>query len=462
MRSVPLKAFWLLCAVCLPAEPGVAQVPPDDSRVTPVVLAYRKVRPAVVNISADKVVTVGTGFFGRDPFEEIFPSPLRRRVPVRSLGGGFLISADGYLVTNAHVVLRARKITVTLADGEQFGAKVISVDSSHDLAALKVDPGGKELPYLWLGRSDDLMVGETVIAVGNPMGYSSTVTTGIISALGRTLRFRGGAELPNLIQTDAPINPGNSGGPLLNIKGELIGINTAVRTDAQNIGFAIPVDTLTGELADLLDFERINRVIFGARVARGRDEKGESLYVTNVRKGTPAAGRLLPGDRVVSVNGKAVEQIADYAALMMSVSAGTEVSIVAVRDGKEFVTAVKVNAKPRPDGQALAKSLLGLTVRTLTAELAKDNSLHVDRGLVVTEVEPDSPADDIGIRPRDVLFQIDRLQVKNTDDLGTVLEDVAAGQTLSIAVVRGNVAAMVRIRTRKAPSSMPATGKGAI
>ena len=245
--------FWgvLACALAGP----VASAPPENPRVTPVVLAYRRARSAVINISAEKIVRTGVGLFGRDPFEGIFPSPFARRVPVKSLGSGFLISPDGHIVTNAHVVRKAQKITVMLAGGSRHAARVISTDAELDLAVLKIDPPeAKALKCLALGRSDDLIVGETVIAIGNPLGFANTVTTGVISAVGRTLEFRGGVKYTGLIQTDAPINHGNSGGPLLNIKGELIGINTAIRADAANIGFAIPVDTLAAELGRLLDF----------------------------------------------------------------------------------------------------------------------------------------------------------------------------------------------------------------
>ena len=282
---------------------------PANPRLTPVVLAYRKARPAVVNISTKKLARAKFGLFGRDPFEDIFEdtlaSPLFRQVPVQSLGSGFLIHPNGYIVTNAHVVRRAQKITVTLADGSKYKALAISSDPDHDLAVLKINPlAGQQLAFLTLGRSDDLMVGETVIAIGNSMGYANSLTTGVISAIDRTMSFRDVVTIRGLIQTDAPINPGNSGGPLLNVKGELIGINTAIRADAQNIGFAIPIGRLAEELPHLLDFEGINRVIFGAVVVQRHGELEDELLVTEVRRGSPADGKLRVGDRIVALDGE--------------------------------------------------------------------------------------------------------------------------------------------------------------
>ena len=224
MARLSLIAVACILIPAIPAAPGA----PPSVRMTPAVRAYRKAGPAVVNISTTKIIRVRMGMFGSNLFDDVFPTPRIRRVPVKSLGSGFIIHPDGYLVTNAHVVLRADKITVTLSDKRKYSAAVISIDTRYDLAVLKIEPKKKEkFAYLPLGRSDDLMVGETVIAIGNPFGYANTVTTGVISAVDRTLNFGGDLKYTGLIQTDAPINPGSSGGPLLNIAGELIGVNTA-------------------------------------------------------------------------------------------------------------------------------------------------------------------------------------------------------------------------------------------
>jgi serine protease Do len=439
-----LVLVWLAAT----AAHAAAQAPPDDPRVTPVVEAYRKVRPAVVNISSEKVVTTRWGF-GPDPFEDIFPSPFRRRVPVQSLGSGFLIHRRGYVVTNAHVVRRARSVRVSLHDGRTLDARVLSAAPEHDLAVLKVEPGAADLPHLRLGRSDDLMVGETVIAIGNPLGYANSLTTGVVSAVSRTLEFRGGVRYEGLIQIDAPINPGNSGGPLLNIKGELIGINTAIRADAQNIGFAIPVDALADELTDLLDFERINRVRFGAAVEQRHGDAGCEVVVTAVRGGTPADGALAAGDRIAGVNGRAVEQIPDFTCEMLGVRPGEPVTLRVVRDGVQRVATVRLEAKPRPDGKALAEKLFGLTLKPVDAELARDVRLATDRGLLVVGVEAGGTGDRVGIRLKDVLFQVGRYYVDDLETLGEILESIRPGQVVRVGIVRGNVAVWTRLRAQE-------------
>jgi len=433
------------------ASACAAAPPADDPRVSPVVLAYRQARPAIVNISTTRLVQVRYSLFGADPFEELFPNLFpRRKMAVRNLGSGFVIHPAGYVVTNAHVVRQAEKITVTFADNAKFPARVISADPDLDLAVLKIDvPPDRRLAHLPLGRSDDLMVGETVIAVGNPMGYANTLTTGVVSATDRTLKLPQGGEFRGLIQTDAPINPGSSGGPLLNVKGELIGINTAIRGDAQNIGFAIPVDRLADELTSLLDAERLNRVVFGAEVLQRHGETGNQLIVSEVRKGTPAEGKLALGDRILALNGQAMKQISDYACALLDMKAGDKLTIKLARDGRELLTEVTLAAKPKPDGNALARRHFGLTLRPVTRQLARDLGLYVDKGLLVTGVERGSPADVVGIEPEDVVFQLGRLYVTDLDTLGTILEDLKPGQTIMIGIVRGNVSVSGTITARR-------------
>ena len=446
----------------LPAPPAAAQhvAKRPDARVTPVVLAYRKARPAVVNISARQLVTRRVSPFGLDPFDEVFPDLFRRRVPVRSLGTGVVVHPDGYVVTNAHVVRRARKITVTLHDKSKLRARVISADSAKDLAVLKIEPpGGRPLPHLPMGRSDDLMVGETVIAIGNPLGYANSLTTGVISAVGRNLEFRGGVKIAGLIQTDAPINPGNSGGPLLNIHGRWIGINTAIRADAQNIGFAIPVDILAGELPGLLDFERINRVIFGAEVAQRHLESGTEVRVVSVRPATPAAKALQGGDRILALDGTPVRQIPDFSCGMLAVKAGQKVRLKLRRAGREITVAITLAPKPKPNGKLLAEKLFGMTLRPLTPELAKSLRLPAERGLLVVGIDADSPAADLGVNLKDILFQIGRYYVKDLDALGIILEDVKPGARVRIGIIRGNVQAWATIRARRAELKKPGKGK---
>ena len=434
-----------------PDQDGAVRL--DKSRrITPVVRVYQKASPAVVNISTEKIVEMGGGFFGPeiDPFEDFMSRFFRRRVPAVSLGSGFIFHPDGYIATNDHVVRRARKITVTLADGTDYLADIVAASDVLDLAVLKIrNPKGRKFHYLKLGRSDDLMFGETVVAIGNPFGYQNTCTAGVISALNRKVEFRGVVH-KGLIQTDAPINPGNSGGPLLNILGEVIGINTAIRANAQGIGFAIPIDELVSKLPRLLDFERINRVIFGLKVKQIHTDKGEILKVISVEPGTPAekAG-CKKGDILVSLNGKRLTGIQDYLIAMLSAKAGQRVKLSFLRGGNKVEIIVRLLAKPKPDGAVLAWKLFGLKLRTITPALARRLRLPMQQGLLVVQVEPNSPADAIGISVGDVIFQLGKWYVKDLDDVGAVLEDLPAGAGIRIGIARGNVRAWTIIPSRK-------------
>jgi serine protease Do len=384
-------------SICLAAAAAGAEPPRQSVRLTPVVEAYRRVSPAVVNISTETERLVSMGWslfgFGDDPFEELRP---KRRLRTTSLGSGFFIHPDGYIVTNAHVVRRAEKI------------------------------------------------GETVIAIGNPFGLQNTCTTGVASALNRKLEFRGGAVYGGLIQIDAPINPGNSGGPLLNIAGELIGINTAIRADAQGIGFAIPVDVLTSDMPKLLDFERLNRVVLGLGVQQKRTERGDELLAASVAPDSPAAeAGCEVGDRLLALNGRKLVQLPDYQIPMLAARAGEKVKLQVLRDGKKVNLVAEMRARPKPDGQALAWRLFGMGLQELTPELASGG-----------------PARRLRIRVGDVVFRLGRWYVGDLERLGLILEDVQPGDVLSIWIVRGKVRAWGSIRAGKVEAKP--TGKAKV
>ncbi len=446
MLCADMKRLCFLAILFL-ASMGRA-VDSNDPRISPVVQAYIKAGPAVVNISTTKTVMVR---MGNNPFSEIFQiNQPRQQVAITSLGSGVVISPEGYIVTNAHVVQQASAIKITFPDKSVYEAREISSDLASDLAIIKIEPkNGLALPYLPLGRSDDIMIGEAVIAIGNPLGLANTVSTGVVSALNRTLDFSGGVQYAGLIQTDAPINQGNSGGPLLNIKGELIGINTAIRPDAQNIGFAIPIDILTEKLPALLDFERLNRVLFGATVRQRPANAGGEIYVTEVRENTPAQDKLRVGDRVITVGGTKISRIADFVLTMMEVNKDTTLPIKIIRDGKQISIDVSLRILPPPDGKALAESLMGMKLREITPELANLHRLPASQGLLVIEVEKDSPADQLGVDVKDILFQVGGFAVKDFASLGRILEDSKPGQVVRIGILRGNTAAMVNIRLRE-------------
>jgi len=350
-----------------------------------------------------------------------------------SLGSGAIISPRGYIVTNAHVVQGAEKIVVTLADESQHEAQLVSADPEADLAIIKIETD-RPLKAIPLGTSSDLMIGETVIAVGNPFGYQHTVTTGVVSALDRTLEPGQGARYEGLIQTDAPINPGNSGGPLLNIRGELIGINTAIRAGAQGLGFAIPVDKVREIMVGLLNLRRPGSPWLG--VTFRTDTPGRAV-VEAVEPGSPAekAG-LVPGDRIVRLDGERPANAIELETMILQREAGREVRLDIERDGRVLEKQVRLAAAPKPDGAKLARRLFGLQLQELRPDLAATMRLRVDRGLLVAGTDAGSPARDAGIESGDVIVQVDRYRADDLDTLGALLAAVKTGDRIRFYVVR--------------------------
>ena len=396
-------------------------------RRTPVVDVFEASRDAVVNISATKIIEVSThgGIFD---FSDMFNMLPRRRYKARSAGSGFVIHPDGYIITNAHVVSRTQDPKIIFADGTEAAATLIASDDQHDLAVLKID-AGRPLPRLALGRSDDLMVGETVIAIGNPLGYQNTVTAGIVSALDRELVFsgdRGDITYQGLIQTDAAINPGNSGGPLLNALGQLVGINTAIRGDAQNMGFAIPVNHLRAFLPNILSPERLNRVNVGLRVG-GR---GQPHAVEVTKDGPAAQAGVQPGDTVLSIDGVPIVDGLDFYFEMLTRKAGQAVRLGLNRDGRQLDARLTLTAVPKPDGKALAQRKLGL----ILDEVRSDDGTTA--ALLIRQVESGSAADRISVRAGDILWQIGRFHVSTLDQLGQLLTAVQTGDTFIVRVIR--------------------------
>jgi serine protease Do len=420
------------------AERATAQTP-RSQRVTPVVRVFEQCSPAVVNLSTTRVVTV------RQPrgldllFEDIFdmPRPRQRQFKTHSVGSGFLIHEDGYLVTNAHVIEQAAEISVTLADGTELPAEEVARDRQNDLAILKVD-APQPLPHLKLGRSDDLMPGETVIAIGNPLGYQHTVTSGIVSALDRELRFSPDLAYSGLIQTDASINPGNSGGPLLNVHGELIGVNTAIRGDAQNIGFAIPVDELHELLPTMLDIERIRRVDFGIHF----DGAGGSAAQAGVRVGrvdarSPAAGAdIKEGDRVVSVNGVRTDDFIDAFGALNRARPGDTVSIEVVRDGARKTARVAFEALPAADAPVMLGRYFGLSAREFRRLELRRLGIERPVGLIIERVEPESEAARAGVSQGDIVTLFGGWPVTSMSSLGQLIEQVSSGDGIPFQLLR--------------------------
>ena len=446
VAALVLGAAWAVSAlraaappVAAPPASGAAPGDAPAERRTPVVRAVERAAPSVVNISTKQVRTVQMmPHFWMDlpdVFRREFGDMLRpRRYVQNSLGSGAIVSPRGYIVTNAHVVQQADEIIVTLADETQLPAELVSADPESDLAIIKVAPKAP-LTAVRLGASSDLMIGETVIAVGNPFGYQHTVTTGVVSALDRTLEAPGGAAYKGLIQTDAPINPGNSGGPLLNILGELVGINTAIRAGAQGLGFAIPVDRVRAIMVGLMNIRRAGQAWLGVRL---RPDVVGAVEVEAVDKDSPAAkARIGAGDRIESLNGRPVRDAIEFETLVLDHKVGDALRIGLRRAGRDYLAQVTLAEPPKPDGALLARTLFGLHVQDLKPDLARRMGLAVDRGLLVAGVDPGSTAAKVGFREGDAIVQADRYRVSDLDTLGVLLAEVKKGDRLLVYVVRG-------------------------
>ncbi len=413
----------------LAAPAGAAPPAPSPSmsaRRTPVVEAFERARDAVVNISATQIIERSVRF---TPFDDFFDWPLpgerRRQFQTNSLGSGFIIHPDGYVVTNAHVVARAKDQKVIFADKTEYPAVRVAVDEEHDLAILKIQ-GDKTFPAITLGRSHDLMIGETVVAIGNPLGFQHTVTAGIISALDRTLEIDDQTVYQGLIQTDAPINPGNSGGPLLNVLGELIGIDTAIRGDAQNIGFAIPVDTLRKLVPEMLAVEKLRRLEIGIRLA------WKSPTVVVESSGPAAEAGVEIGDELLRADGKPIRHDVDYYIHVLNAKEQTPVVLEVRRGDRRLTAKVTPRRIPIPDGARLMREKFGLTVVPLAARDAQ--ALDLPGGLRITQVEPGSPADRAGLVPNLIVVQLGRHFPKDLEEVGLTLEHVRRGDKVLIRV----------------------------
>ena len=419
--------------ITAPAKP--AAIPPSvsASRRTPVVVVAHNVLPAVVNISAEATIRrrETDPFF--DPFG--FFGGQDRAYTSQSLGSGFVWSSDGIIVTNNHVVEGASKITVNFNDGRQMDAKLIGVDPDSDLAVLRITANG--LTAAPIGTSSDLLIGETVVAVGNPFGLSGSVTTGVVSATGRSVPSKeAGRTFTDFIQTDASINPGNSGGPLLNIDGKVIGINTAIYAQAQGIGFAIPVDRAKKIIQDLLRYGEVRSAWIGAVTATITPEEAKRLnlsaskgaLVARVFAGSPAAsGGLRPGDVITAVEGKAVDSRESFSTYTSTLATGQTVRLSVVRGG----SSQQIQLRPaEPPGD------LGIRILQETA------GLHVvdqSRSIVIDQVDRGSRADRIGIGAGDIIAGVNGVEVRSAKQLNDELTRSAERPSYVLNVLHGGV-----------------------
>lgn len=426
----------------------------DDSvsRESPIVKAVRKVSPAVVNISTSKVVERGANpFFSwehNEFFERFFRDffePHTRHYVQNSLGSGVIIGKSGkYVLTNHHVIVRASKIRVTLSNKREFEAMVVGTDPESDLAILKLETD-IELPAIPMGRSNDLMIGETVIAIGNPFGLSHSVTTGVISALNRSVRTDQ-QVFHNFIQIDAPINPGNSGGPLLNINGELIGINTAIYSGAEGIGFAIPIDRAKGIVDNLIHYGKVHTAWLGVKVQEMNKNLLEYFHlpasqgalITEIVKASPAeASGLKRGDVIMELCGKQITSPRDYYDQLSQYTANEPIELVVYRDEKEH--AVTITAGPFPSELALpfASDRLGFKIEELNRGLARKYELSQTEGLVISEINKGSQAERIGLRPGDIVRGINDVRLNSEDDFKEAISKYRLKERITVLIQRG-------------------------
>jgi serine protease Do len=407
------------------------------------------VRNGVVNIQVmKKVKHARFERFGGNPFGDFF-GPFEGNQPDRKqqgVGSGFIMSKEGYILTNNHVVEGADQIKVKLAGGKEFEGKVVGRDPKTDLALVKIE-GNADLQPLNLGNSDDLKVGNWVVAVGSPFGLEQTVTAGIVSAKGRVI---GSGPYDNFIQTDASINPGNSGGPLINLQGEVVGINTAIIASGQGIGFAIPINMAKEIAPQLQKRGHVTRGLLGVVIQDVTPELAKSLglkeskgaLVSQVAPGGPAdkAG-IEQGDVIVSFDGRMVNDSKDLPRIVASTTVGNTVTVKLLRDGKEVERQTKVGEMEEENTSETEQSpvhpSLGVTVQNLTPQVARELGLKKSAGVVVTGVEPGSPAAEAMIQAGDVIQAVNRIPVKNVDDFVKTVEKAKGGGSLLLLVQRG-------------------------
>ncbi len=387
-----------------------------------VVEMVERVRNSVVNISASQHVKVHRPIFGTF-FEE-------RHSQRMTNGSGFVIHKDGYIVTNEHVVARSTDHRVRFANGQSYDAVIVAIDPQRDLAILRISPESPLVP-LKLGRSDDLMVGEDAIAIGNPFGLENTVTRGVLSALNRDLEINGDVIYEDLIQTDASINPGNSGGPLFNILGELIGVNTAVRAEAENVGFAIPVDQLRALMPDMLDITHLYQVEVGIRVF------GDLAEVVELVDDSPAAkaGARL-GDRITGIAGETVLRDVDYYIAMLGQRAGDTVDVSILRDGQPGKLTMQLTEVPKLDGAELAWQKLGMRLKPIPPAVARQFRLRGNEGLVISDIVRGGPAERHGIGTGELLVSLGRYRAWPLETVAQLLEATDRGDPVDLGVWR--------------------------
>jgi serine protease Do len=414
-----------------------------------------KLSPAVVNISTEEKGEAEPGQGSSAPPQgksgPFVPFGPQR---TKSLGSGFIITHDGYILTNDHVVENPAKVTVTLKNGKNYTAKIVGRDAKTDVALLKID-AGNDLPIAPLGDSDSVKVGQWVLAIGNPFGFDHSVTAGIISAKGRYIP----GNFDQYLQTDASINPGNSGGPLIDLHGAVVGVNSAIYTRTglnMGIGFAIPINLVKNELQQLREKGKVTRGWLGIYIQQVTPELAQSLglqsargaLVAEVLKGGPAkAAGIRRGDVIVGFDGKPVESAQELPLMVAQTPLGKAVTVKVVRDKKpldlnatitESHEAQLASAEKAGPGTPGAPSAFGLRVKDLSPDLAHQLGIDTTTGVVISSIDPGSRAEDAGLRARDVILEVNRAAVKNVDAYQHAIKSSAKGKVVLLLVKRGD------------------------
>ncbi len=440
----------LICGLLLP-PPALAE---KYNRETAVVKTVKRVGPAVVNISSEYETRPEQNPFnsyGMDPFferffKDFFDHGYNRQQKRTSLGSGVIIDGNrGFILTNAHVITRAGTITVTLKDEREFNAQIVGADPDSDLAVLKIDSRGS-LPDIQMSRSDDLLIGETVIAIGNPFGFSHTVSTGVISAVNRSVRTDA-RTFHDFIQIDAPINPGNSGGPLLNNNGDLIGINTAIYANARGIGFAIPINKARRIVSDLIAYGEVIQAWIGLLVQDLNRElvehykipTGKGVIVESVTRMGPAdrAG-IKSGDIIMKVNSRPVPSNSAFQDIMRAVAAGQTIEINLKRRDRFITARVNVTVFPPEQALALAEWLLGVAVAELDRNVRRKYRVAAETGVLITTLRTGTYMDRIGAGPGDVIRRIDDYNINNVEDFKAAIVKFRRKKSVVVLLQRGH------------------------
>ncbi|MDX1764170.1 MAG: DegQ family serine endoprotease [bacterium] len=447
--------------------------PARSSRELPsFVELVKQEKPAVVNISTTQVIkrqgvphprfnrrqSPFDEFFGDDFFRRFFGDMPEREFKSKSLGSGFIIDKEGHILTNNHVIENATEIMVKLSTDKEYEAKIVGRDPKTDIALIKID-AKNDLPVVDLGDSDTLEIGEWVMAIGNPFGLEQTVTAGIVSAKGRVI---GSGPYDDFIQTDASINPGNSGGPLFNIRGQVVGINTAIVASGQGIGFAIPINMALSLVPQLKETGKVVRGWLGVMIQQITDDLADSLGLETsegalvaevVEDGPAAKAGIKRGDVILEFNGEKIGKMRDLPSVVASTAVGRKVPVKVLRQGKTISLDVKVGeleeekAAETEEGDQFGS--LGMTVQEITPELAEYFQLDETEGLVVSEVEQYGPAAEAGLRRGDIILEVNQRPVTSLKDYRKALEKKKAGESSLFWVRRGSNTLYFAVRSAK-------------